>query len=67
MSLFSPLKCFAAGILETASETIMQRVSWMRRYAFLAYMVGLKFEGPKLQQVEGVLQEMRELSICGGN
>ena len=62
---YSSLNPFAVGILETMFGTTMQRVSWTHRYAYHVCVVRLKF--PKVNQVEGVLQEMRELSICGGN
>ena len=35
---------------------------------YLACVVSSHFiKSPERRQVEGVLQEMRELSICGGN
>ena len=67
MLAFFHLMPFALGISETMFETTMQQVSWMHRYGFVACIAGLKFKAHKPHQVEGVLQEMRELSICGGN
>ena len=43
----------------------MQRDSWMHRYALSC--LRFTFLLSERHQVEGVLQEMRELSICGGN
>lgn len=44
---------------------IMPLASWTLRYGF--HIVLNENQLPKRSQVEGVLQEMKELSICGAN
>jgi hypothetical protein len=45
---------------------IMLLVNWTRRFV-LSSLCCIKSHHFRHFQVEGILQEMRELSICGGN